>query len=183
MSGATADLLDPVNAFRPAEEGPDDPRPIIERLVAVCPEFEDIRVGEAAIMVLFRTEEKIKNQEMILGEMCLPRWQGNLASLASWLLVKACGGAMPDFIMILDAAFWERASPEQREALVHHELKHCHHARDKEGELRFTDEGLPVWAIIGHDVEEFYDTVRRFGDWAGDVTPLVDALKNGAGRR
>lgn len=168
--------LAPDHTFRLAEEGPADPRPIMARLVADAPEFEDLRTGEPAIMVLFRGIPKVKGGKRFLGEMCLPNFQGSLGQVALWLLAKACQGELPDFLLILDAEWWGEATENQRSALVHHELKHCCIATDKEGDQRFTDEGDPIWAIREHDVSEFYDTVSRFGDWLGDVAPLVRAL-------
>ena len=53
------------------------------------------------------------------------------------------------------------------------------HARDKEGELKFTPEGKPVWDIRGHDVEEFDDVVRRYGAWSPDVQRFIGALREG----
>ncbi len=169
--------LAPDHTFRLAQEGPADPRPIMARLVADAAEFEDLRVGEPAIMVLFRGIPKVKGGKRFLGEMCLPNFQGSLGQVALWLLAKACQGTLPDFLLILDAEWWGEASDREREALIFHELCHCMIALDRDGEKRFTDEGDPVWAIRAHDLEEFNAVARRYGAWATDIRDFMEALR------
>ncbi len=60
-----------------------------------------------------------------------------------------------------------------------HELLHAGHAGDKEGELRFTDDGRPVFEIVGHDIEEFDEVVRRYGVWESHIARFSDALREG----
>lgn len=52
---------------------------------------------------------------------------------------------------------WEELSPNQRLALVDHELMHCVIEED--------EEGTPYMDIRPHDIEEFADIVRRHGLW------------------
>lgn len=164
----------------PAEDE-HDPRPIMRRLVENEAPFELIRVGEADIMVLMRLQPKHRQGRHILGTMEIPGWQGSKNDLGLWLL-EAFYGAMPDFIMILDAEWWETAGFIAREALVFHELLHCDQARDKEGELKFNDEGRPVWGIRGHDIEEFNEVVRRYGAWKSDIQEFLDAARGANAR-
>jgi hypothetical protein len=173
----TDDDFTPDQAFAIAVDGPDDPRPIMQRIVAEAPEFEDLRVGEPAIMVLFRAVPKIKGGKLILGTMSLPAFQGSLGEVATWLLATACGGSLPDYLLILDREWWLEASATEREALIFHELMHCMIALDREGEKRFTDEGDPVWAIRPHDLEEFNAVVRRYGAWKSDIRDFMEALR------
>lgn len=180
MSGD--DGLSPGETFHLPEEGELDPRPMVRRLVDECEEFAPLRIGEAVIMVVMRAEEVIKAGKRILGTMALPRWQGSMGPLALWLLAKACGGTLPDFILTIEADWWKDATPIQREALVHHELCHAQHATGRDGGLRFTDAGLPIWAIVDHDISEFFLTVQRYGDWKGEVAELIAAL-GGHGRK
>lgn len=163
------------------EDGPNDPRPIVHRLVDELEEFADLRIGEALIMVVMRSIPASDGGKAVAGSMALPTWKGKygMGDLALWLLAKACGGEPPDFILLLDTTFWEGATPHQREALVHHELMHAKHATDRDGEKRFTEEGLPVWAIRPHDLEEFNQTVQRYGAWHDDITSFVGALRDG----
>lgn len=163
--------------FTLPSEGPDDPRAVMARLIDTCPEFETLRIAEADIAIYMRLEAKSRGGKAILGTLALPGWQGALGPLAAWLLAEH-HGKMPDFLMILDAEWWERASARDREALVFHELMHADQARDKEGELRFTSEGLPVWAIREHDVTAFHAEVRRYGPWHDDLREMQAALRD-----
>lgn len=174
------DDLGPADSFFFPEEGELDPKPIAARLVADLEEFQHLRIGEAAILFLMRAETKLINgTKMVLGFMALPNFQGALGPVGRWLLAKACGGVLPDFIMVLDATWWLQATSVQRTALVHHELLHADHARDKDGEPRFTADGSPIWSIRPHDLEEFNDVVRRYGAWKSDVEAFVHALRDG----
>lgn len=165
------------------QAGEADPRPIMARLIAECPEFEDLRLGEATIMIVMRRDEKIKQGRRILGTMNLPVFMGELRPFATWMLAVICGRMLPDYVMILEAEWWMEATPKAREALVYHELCHCHHAVDKDGEKRFTEEGLPIWDIQGHDIEEFNAVVRRYGAWKADIKAFLDAAREGGAIR
>jgi len=160
--------------FATAPEGPNDPRIIMERLIECVEDFDLLRIAKPDILVLMRTVPKVKGGHLELGSMGLPGFQGVYSQLGMWLLA-AYHGDVPDFILTLDLEFWDTASERQREALVFHELMHCTQARDKEGELRFDSEGLPVWAIRPHDIEEFNEVVRRYGAWKEDVAAFIAA--------
>lgn len=63
-------------------------------------------------------------------------------------------------------------------ALVEHELYHCAQAEDQYGGPKFDREtGRPIFAIRGHDVEEFNGVVRRYGATTAAVRDLVEAAK------
>lgn len=163
-------------SFTDPPEGDADPRPIIAELIETCPEFDLLRTAQPKIAVFMRMDPKMRGGKRVLGMLALPHWQGSLGPLALWLLAQHHGD-YPDFIMVLDAEFWEGATREARHALVHHELSHAMQARDKEGEPRFTDEGLPVWAIAEHDIAEFNNTVRRYGPWLDDIRDFLTAAR------
>jgi hypothetical protein len=55
-----------------------------------------------------------------------------------------------DLVMQFRRWFWQRFTPEQREAVVFHELAH----------IGFTDSGIE---LRHHDIEEFNSVVRHFG--------------------
>lgn len=175
--------ISPGALFEVPEEGELDPRPIAKRLVASLEEFDHLRQGDAGILYLMRTELKIRGQKAVLGEMSLPFFRGGLADIGAWALAKVCGGELPDFVCWLDAEWWRQATARQREALVYHELCHCAHAVNKDGEPKFTDEGLPVWAVVGHDVEEFSAVARRYGAWTQDLELFMAALTEGGASR
>jgi hypothetical protein len=59
-----------------------------------------------------------------------------------------------DFLIEFNHGVWLKLTPEQRLALVDHELAHCE--RDPE---------TGAWTMREHDVEEFSDVVARWGLW------------------
>lgn len=61
-----------------------------------------------------------------------------------------------DAVITLCKTFWD-IYPDKREALLFHEL--CH--------LEQNDDGL--LSIVSHDIEEFTQVWKRYGDWQGDL--------------
>ena len=165
--------------FSMPPEGFNEPMEIATRLIAETGEFEHLQTGEAAIVFVMREFDRVKAQKRVIGTMSLPRLSGELGQMFLWMLARMCGG-LPDFIMTLDAEWWRQADPRQREALVYHELKHAAHAIDKHGELRFTEEGTPIWDIVGHDVEAFDGEVERYGAWKPDIASFLAAADRGS---
>lgn len=149
---------------------------IIAERVLQMPEHAHLRDGEACIDWLMRTGEKRKGGRTVLGTAYMPTVQGELRDMFEWMLQRLLG-RMPDFLIVLDRDFWRQASPAVREILVFHELSHCVHAEDKYGAPRFTREGLPIWGLKGHDVEEFTATVARYGAWNEDIRAFVAAAE------
>lgn len=73
-------------------------------------------------------------------------------------------GFTPTYLITLDAQFCETATDREFCALVDHELCHIGVERDAEGEMMYSQNtGLPKHQLVNHDVEEFFDTVRRWG--------------------
>lgn len=61
-------------------------------------------------------------------------------------------------------------------AVVEHELYHCAQAVDQYGAPKFDRAtGRPIYAIRGHDVEEFTGVVERYGPTSADVRRMVAA--------
>jgi len=63
-------------------------------------------------------------------------------------------------------------------ALVEHELYHCGQKLDVHGMPKFGQDGMPQFAIRGHDVEEFVGVVARYGADAAGVSEMVEAAKH-----
>jgi Putative phage metallopeptidase len=98
----------------------------------------------------------------------------------TWFVRSFFGDEPLNFLITLDAPYAHGCSDVNFLALVKHELVHCGQARDEEGELRFTKkEFKPVFALVGHDVEEQIAVVRDFGLVGRNVREFVEA----AGRR
>ena len=60
--------------------------------------------------------------------------------------------------------FWNKYTPEQREAVLYHELKHI------EVDL---DSAPPKVSLRPHEIEEFYGVARRYGAVLPDIANLV----------
>jgi hypothetical protein len=71
------------------------------------------------------------------------------------------------FLITVDANYAASASDLVFCALLDHELYHCAQKLDEFGAPKFTKDGKPVFAMIGHDVEEFVGIWRRYGPQAG----------------
>lgn len=73
-------------------------------------------------------------------------------------------GEVPKFIITLAADYCADCTDEEFCALVEHELYHIAQAKDEFGAPKFDKEtGQPVLKLQGHDVEEFFGVVRRYG--------------------
>lgn len=136
--------------------------PIVERVLRM-PEHRHLVEDDCAIDWLMRREAKVKQGNAVLGTCYMPRVNGELSSMFDWLLERFMGRT-PNFLIVLDEGYWEEATPVQREILVFHELMHADRARDADGEPKVSPvTGEPMWAIRGHDIEQFNAVVARYG--------------------
>lgn len=85
-------------------------------------------------------------------------------------------GAVPDFLITLDASHCLTCSDAEFCALLEHELMHIGQEHDEFDAPMFTREGLPKLTIRAHDIEEFVGVVRRYGP-SVDVLRLIEAAK------
>lgn len=77
--------------------------------------------------------------------------------LAQWF------GRMPDFLLTFSGPIARTLSDRAFCALVSHELHHCAQALDQYGDPKFDAVGAPMYAIKGHDLEQFVGVVQQFG--------------------
>ena len=89
-----------------------------------------------------------------------------------------------DFIILINRESWATFSPEQKRALLDHEL--CHAAPlmdDNDGTQKEDERGRKLWRIRKHDIEEFTDVVRRNGIYKTDLEAFaraaVEKLRDG----
>lgn len=159
-------------------EHPSDPHPatIAADLIASHPEQLG-HLADARIGWLLREDEVIKAGRRVLGTVYLPSVQGSLRPLFEWFMRREFGDDPPlDFLVILERAYWDGATDQQRRILVHHEMLHMDHAHDKHGVPRFSKEtGAPVFALRGHDVEEFVAIVAEYGAHNDDIRAFLAA--------
>lgn len=119
----------------------------------------------ATIGALWTNVEYLRQQRRIVGQAEMPAFMAGgwkrarqEAQMVEWF------GQMPDFVLTFDALYAEACEDAAFCALVEHELYHCAQALDSFGMPKFNQStGLPVWAIRGHDVEEFVGVVQRYG--------------------
>lgn len=138
---------------------------------------DHLHLSYATIGVLWTSVENYRQGRRIIGqaELGAPRAMGKYAQARAELQVKGWFGSIPDFILTFNASAAESMSDEEFCALVEHELYHCAQDRDAFGAPKFRRSGAPVFAMRGHDVEEFVGVVRRYGPDATSVQALIEA--------
>jgi len=167
MTDDTAPYRLPDNATHPA---------IIAERVLRMPEHMHLLENEIELDWLMRTGEKIKGGRQVLGSVHMPTVQGEFRDMFEWLL-EGLLGRLPAFLIILDETYWEAATPQAREILIFHELAHIQHKLDRYGAPRFDKDGLPVYGLVGHDVEEFTSVVARYGAYSDEIRSFVAAVQ------
>jgi hypothetical protein len=135
---------------------------------------------DASLGCLWSNVLNERQQRQVLGtaEMFAPR--GNAWQKARQeQQVREWFNGTPDFILTFYAPHAFTSDDASFCALVEHELYHCAQALDQYGSPKFRNDGSPVFAIRGHDVEEFTGVVARYGvdAAAGGVRELVQAAK------
>lgn len=75
-------------------------------------------------------------------------------------------GVFCDLILIINEGRWRLLTEEQQEALLDHELAHCQKDVKEDGRIEYK--------LVGHDVEEFCDVVKRRGLWMNDLKTFVE---------
>lgn len=149
--------------------GESDPAPIYNRLRDTCAEFAHIKEGEPIVAFLLKEAPTIRQGRQILGTVFEPMVQGQLRPLFDWMLSHLFD-QYPDFLIILDLDWWEAANEREREILVFHEMCHIAQAEDGDGVPKFNKvTGAPCWCLRGHSIEEFHETVRRYGAYSLDL--------------
>ena len=134
-------------------------------------------LANAELGVLWTTCTNAKAMRTVIGQaelmppMAMGKWQRARAiqQIEEWF------GAVPDFLITFYAPAAATMDDASFCALVEHELYHCAQARDVYGMPKFNRDGAPVFAMRGHDVEEFVGVVARYGAAATGVAEMVEA--------
>ena len=168
------DIDDITDAYSPPDDGA-HPADIAKRLM-LLPEHSPLAEHEVKFGWLMRNSPKEKGGKTELGSVHAVKtmFQGQFKDLGLQLLTTMLG-YLPDYLVVLNAAWWQSASAEQREALLYHELCHVKQAVDQYGALKFDRDGYPVWTLVSHDLEEFNAVVARYGAWQGDIASFLGA--------
>lgn len=101
------------------------------------------------------TGEKLDDPLKLRGVACL--------AIVRVVNLRDRAKGMGDAEIAFDADRWPDLTPQQREALVDHELEHLVLKRDRQDEVKLDDLGRPKLAIKTHDfdVGGFYSVIRR----------------------
>lgn len=134
-------------------------------------------LADASLGVLWTNAINVTKQRMVLATAEIPQTMGS-----AWKRARAeqqvhdWFGAEIDFLLTFYAPDMAELDNRSFCAVVEHELYHCAQAKDAYGAPRFDQKsGRPIYAIRGHDVEEFTGVVRRYGATSPDVRALVQA--------
>ena len=139
-------------------------------------------LNEAVIGFLWTNVANARAARAIIGQAELGDPVGAMGKWArarAKLQVEAWFGLIPDFIITVDANYAKECGDPEFCALIEHELYHCAQEHDIYGAPKFRRDGRPVFAIKGHDVEEFVGVVRRYGASATGVGAMVEAANAG----
>jgi len=143
------------------------------------PEHQHLVENYIDLAFLFRTEEKIFGGRQVLGTVYEPKVQGGLRDVFEWM-IRLLLGRLPQFLVVLDEGYWEASDERLRTILVFHELCHVRQKIDKYGSPRFDSDGLPVYGLRAHDVEEFTAVAARYGAWNDEIREFIRAASEGS---
>lgn len=139
---------------------------------------EHSHLSMAHIGMLWTNGKSVKQGRMILGTAEIPYPRGDTWQRARQLYqLREWFGVAPDFLITVSAPYASAVDDATFCALVEHELYHCVQKEGDNGPMFSRETGLPLWAIQGHDVEQFTGVVRRYGAAAAGVTAMVEAAK------
>jgi hypothetical protein len=139
---------------------------------------EHAHLRHASVCALWTNVSNGKNGRTILAqcETGDPMAMGKWAKAKARLQMMEWFGMIPNFLITFDAGYADTCTDTEWCALVEHELLHASQAKDAYGMPKFNNQtGEPVFAIRGHDVEEFTSIVRRYGADAAHVREFIDA--------
>lgn len=179
-----AEMLDPTGpAFLPSPELAEWAKATFITVGAPLLNEDHAHLANAEIGFLWTSIEATRHMNAIVGQAEIPRFQGNKWSksrqeqqMEDWF------GQLPDFVITIDARYAAQCDDVTFCATIEHELYHCGQERDQYGAPKFSrSTGLPVFAIRGHDVEEFVGVIRRYGvgAGAGQTLAFVEAAQRG----
>jgi hypothetical protein len=141
-----------------------------------------MHLRQAYVGILWTNVENGRQMRRILGQAEMPMARGGKWAAARHdLQLREWFGTKPDFLITLSAPFCAEADDASFCALVEHELFHCAQRRNAYGVPMFSQStGKPIFAMRGHDSEEFVGVVERYG--LGAVESGTRALVAAAGR-
>jgi hypothetical protein len=164
------------NRFEPAPEVEQWMRSVFLDPYAALYNPDHAHLEFAMLGVLWTNKSYRKQQRWILGQAEDPKgntggaWKKGQREqqLTEWF------GSVPDFVITLYAPRLKAFDDRSFCAILEHELYHCAQDTTDTGAPRFsTITGRPLYAIRGHDVEEFFGVAARYG-LPADLKALVE---------
>lgn len=136
---------------------------------------------EASILFVWSSENFKRRGSVVVGTAQLGQQQGSLGKreLLESIYREWNDGELPDFVITICAPYVMEASPAAICALVEHELYHCSYQRDRYGDEVRKRDGSLIWALRGHDVEEFTGVVRRYGATSPELAAMAKHIQAG----
>lgn len=154
------------------------------RLTASVPHFAHL--AEARLLFVASQRQPVLHGSPCQACVVRPYVQGPLRWLFDWMVASLGRERFqwdePDYVILFDAALFQSYDETKREWLVYHELRHIEQQTEHEtGIPKFSKEdGRPVWRLVPHDAEFFFDEVERYGpEVAGQIEATI-ALATGA---
>lgn len=144
---------------------------------AVIAHFDDTldHLSEARIAYLL-TDEELKIRGKYAGAcVFMPDAQGQNRRVYHWALARIFGD-LPDVIMVVQREFWEECDDTAKVALVYHELRHIRQHESSKGPCFSKEDGRPILKLVDHDLGEFNDVARLFGEWEPGLTRFRQEL-------
>ena len=176
-----ADLTAPLNFAQDFSPAPDLETWVLENILSpLGPLYnsDHHHLNQAHIGYVWTNVPMRRTNKTVAGTCEMPKVEGDWAKARFGFLLNQWFSGKPDFLITLDSAYATQCSDAAFCALVEHELYHCGQAEDLFGQPRFHKEtGNPIFAVRGHDVEEFVGVVGRYGagEGAGDTARFVHA--------
>jgi hypothetical protein len=121
-------------------------------------------LANVLIVYLFNAKTIVKKGKELLGETKL------VSGLNAYLATRDLEERPEQlFVITISKSAWDLLAENlpAREALIDHELMHCD--RDLE---------TGALSVNPHDIEEFFEIVRRHGPWMKDIHTFIEAAKN-----
>lgn len=128
---------------------------VVKEIIATVDDHADL--VNATILCVFRDKATRSKGRTVLGKA------RQVTGLSKFIVTEA-PDRIPLFIVEIAEDMWQTLTPEQRLALIDHELSHLYVEQDD----------LLGWkgGTRGHDLEEFLGVVERHGLWKGDVAAM-----------
>lgn len=135
----------------------------------------------ASIGMVWTNALSKRHGRMLLGQCeMMQDSAGNWGKARGLHLIRQWFGEVPDFLITLYAPWCAQATDREFAALVSHELYHAGQKIDEYGNPCFsTNTGEPLFAIKGHDFEEFVGVVNQFGATSNALRAAAEAIMAG----